>query len=120
MGRLIPTFDECRDQPAAGRVILGSAPARAPPTSRRPGTTVVVVHRDRLAPRPLTRPDPSRLDPLRADYDVVLACHARAMAAGADTYNDPATGAAVFTAASLASRGTCCGSGCRHCPYEPG
>lgn len=23
----------------------------------------------------------------------------------------------VFTAAYLLKRGTCCGSGCRHCPY---
>lgn len=24
----------------------------------------------------------------------------------------------VFTAAYLLRRGTCCGSGCRHCPYR--
>lgn len=24
----------------------------------------------------------------------------------------------VFTAAYLLKRGTCCGSGCRHCPYR--
>jgi len=24
----------------------------------------------------------------------------------------------VFTAAFLLKRGTCCGSGCRHCPYR--
>ena len=43
--------------------------------------------------------------------------HAAARAAGLTTYSDPATGYAVFTADFLKSRGACCGSGCRHCPY---
>jgi hypothetical protein len=76
------------------------------------------VPRDRLAARPLTEPDASRLDSRRADYDEILARHALALTDCADTYVDPATGAAVFTAAWLAARGTCCDSGCRHCPYE--
>lgn len=46
-----------------------------------------------------------------------MAAHAAAVAAGADTYTDPVSGFAVFTAAYLAARGTCCESGCRHCPY---
>ena len=37
--------------------------------------------------------------------------------AGRDWYPDPATGYMVLTAEFLAARGTCCGSGCRHCPY---
>jgi hypothetical protein len=28
-------------------------------------------------------------------------------------------GMLVFTAAFHLKRGSCCGSGCRHCPYEP-
>lgn len=28
-------------------------------------------------------------------------------------------GRVVFTAAYHIRRGTCCGSGCRHCPYTP-
>jgi hypothetical protein len=28
-------------------------------------------------------------------------------------------GFVVFTAAYHLKRGECCGSGCRHCPYEP-
>lgn len=43
--------------------------------------------------------------------------HAAAVAAGHERYLDPATGYAVFTAAFLARRGSCCGAGCRHCPY---
>ena len=40
------------------------------------------------------------------------------IANGESGYVDPATGLFVFTAAFLADRGTCCGSGCRHCPYN--
>jgi hypothetical protein len=43
--------------------------------------------------------------------------HDRAVAAGEPGYADPVTGFFVFTAAELAARGECCGSGCRHCPY---
>lgn len=28
-------------------------------------------------------------------------------------------GLLVYTAAHHLKRGVCCGSGCRHCPYEP-
>lgn len=28
-------------------------------------------------------------------------------------------GLVVFTAAYHLARGSCCGSGCRHCPYDP-
>ena len=28
-------------------------------------------------------------------------------------------GMLVYTAANHLKRGYCCGSGCRHCPYEP-
>lgn len=37
---------------------------------------------------------------------------------GRATYVDPATGYMVFTAAALRDQGRCCGSGCRHCPYD--
>ncbi|MBL8115171.1 MAG: hypothetical protein JNK60_19975 [Acidobacteria bacterium] len=46
------------------------------------------------------------------------ALHAAALAAGEDTYVDPATGFDVFTSAFHLARGTCCGSACRHCPFE--
>lgn len=49
--------------------------------------------------------------------DAVLARHAAAMAAGEPGYLDPVSGLFVLTAAHLASRGTCCDRGCRHCPY---
>jgi len=65
----------------------------------------------------LESPHPSRLDanhPLRAG---ILAAHVAALVSGSDTYIDPASGYDVFTAAFLAERGTCCDTGCRHCPY---
>lgn len=44
--------------------------------------------------------------------------HDQAVAAGEDTYVDPGTGYDVFTSAFHLARGTCCGSACRHCPFE--
>jgi hypothetical protein len=68
------------------------------------------------APRPLTEPHPSRLDPDHPLRTEILAAHARALADGQAGYLDPGTGLFVLTAGFLAERGTCCGRGCRHCP----
>lgn len=43
--------------------------------------------------------------------------HDDAVAAGEPGYVDPDTGLFVLTSAYLLARGTCCGNGCRHCPY---
>jgi iron complex transport system substrate-binding protein len=50
---------------------------------------------------------------------LILERHERACASGQPTYIDPITGYSVFTADFLRQRGSCCGSGCRHCPWEP-
>ena len=50
----------------------------------------------------------------------VVSAHAEATDAGEPGYADPFTGLFVFTAAYLEARGTCCDSGCRHCPYGVG
>lgn len=47
----------------------------------------------------------------------IQALHRRACESGLPSYSDPATGYQVLTADFLRARGTCCGSGCRHCPY---
>jgi hypothetical protein len=47
----------------------------------------------------------------------IEAAHAAAEAEGEAGYADPETGLFVFTATALAAKGTCCSSGCRHCPY---
>ncbi|MDQ1642551.1 MAG: hypothetical protein QOJ90_1902 [Actinomycetota bacterium] len=44
--------------------------------------------------------------------------HASAVARGEAGYTDPESGLFVLTSAFLAARGSCCGRGCRHCPYR--
>ncbi|MBX2803715.1 MAG: hypothetical protein KTR31_38920 [Myxococcales bacterium] len=44
--------------------------------------------------------------------------HERAVAEGRSFYIDPASGYRVFTELAHLERGTCCGSACRHCPYD--
>jgi len=73
-----------------------------------------------LDDRPLTEPRADRFDRSQPRADEALAAHAEALQAGEVTYRDPITGYRVLTAATLADRGTCCGLGCRHCPYRPG
>lgn len=72
-----------------------------------------------LADRPLTEPHPDRLPPDHPAREVVLTAHATAVERGEAGYLDPTSGLFVLTAAFLADRGTCCGRGCRHCPYLP-
>jgi hypothetical protein len=67
--------------------------------------------------RSLSDPHPDRLSPSHPDYQAILAAHRSALEAGADSYQDPSSGLTVFTAGYLARRGTCCDTGCRHCPY---
>lgn len=44
--------------------------------------------------------------------------HTEACAKGLDFYTDPSTGYQVFTELYHKRRGSCCGSGCRHCPWR--
>ena len=48
------------------------------------------------------------------DFNIL---HRKACEQGERTYCDPATGYNVFTALAHEDRGTCCGCGCRHCPF---
>jgi hypothetical protein len=61
-------------------------------------------------------------EPVPADEgdSAAAIAHAEAIAASEPGYIDPSTGLFVFTAAYLRARGTCCDSGCRHCPYHDG
>lgn len=65
-------------------------------------------------------PHPSRLPADHPHRAAILAAHAAACDAGQAGYLDPDTGLFVLTARFLAGRGTCCGRGCRHCPYVGG
>ncbi|MBO9667517.1 MAG: hypothetical protein J7501_11980 [Bdellovibrio sp.] len=44
--------------------------------------------------------------------------HREACERGELSYIDPRTGYTVFTEHSHLKRGSCCGSGCRHCPWK--
>ena len=48
----------------------------------------------------------------------VIAAHQAAIDDGEPGYIDPFSRLYVLTEAYLRSRGRCCGSGCRHCPYR--
>lgn len=63
------------------------------------------------------RPHPSRCSPLRADYELIVRAHEDAVLAGHSTYRDPESGLSVLTVSAHLERGSCCESGCRHCPY---
>lgn len=68
-------------------------------------------------PEALMTPAPSRLDPDDPDYLTVIRAHRRAVEAGDSLYADPITGLWAMTAQGLWDRGTCCETGCRHCPW---
>jgi hypothetical protein len=65
----------------------------------------------------MDEPHPGRLDPGHPRRADILAAHEAALELGEPGYTDPVTGLFVFTSAYLRARGTCCDSGCRHCPY---
>ena len=67
--------------------------------------------------QPVPRPHPTRLDPARADYQVIVSAHETAVRRGETTYLDPTTGLVVLTVSAHLARGLCCQSRCRHCPY---
>lgn len=50
--------------------------------------------------------------------EAAMEAHSRAIQEGRDTYVDPETGYVVFTQRAHERRGTCCGSACRHCPFD--
>jgi len=62
-------------------------------------------------------PHPSRLNPEHPHFEAIVTAHGAALKAGLSMYRDPVTGYWVFTSQAHLKRGTCCNSGCRHCPY---
>ena len=91
----------------------GAPPAALPAveeTLATPRSTPPMVAQDALT-LPLT------LTPtLTGAVDIEL-CHQAACSVGSQMYRDPVTGMWVMTEHGLRKRGTCCGNGCRHCPY---
>lgn len=72
----------------------------------------------KLADRPLNLPSEKRMPLSTPQREARLAAHDAAMADDQDGYIDPVNSMFVMTAKSLADKGFCCDSGCRHCPYE--
>jgi hypothetical protein len=58
--------------------------------------------------------DPAPKKPKQNSWDKA---HDEAVSQGKYNYKDPDTGYNVWTELYLKARGTCCKSGCRHCPY---
>jgi hypothetical protein len=78
---------------------------------------VVTSAKDERAARPLRQPHASRMPDDPAYQSEILEAHDGALARDEAGYLDPRTGLFVLSAGFLAARGTCCGRGCRHCPY---
>ena len=73
-----------------------------------------------LRPDGIDVPLVHRLPPSHPRFALIMSLHGASCVSGEPCYRDPATGLSVMTASFLASRGYCCASGCRHCPYEQG
>ncbi|KAL9988846.1 hypothetical protein ACROYT_G003336 [Oculina patagonica] len=54
---------------------------------------------------------------LSDDEKNIYFAHKTACMKGENSYADPVTGYMVFTEEFLMKRRSCCGNGCRHCPY---
>lgn len=59
----------------------------------------------------------SKISESKINYQEIMKRHSEAIINKQDIYIDPETGNTVLTAEFLLSRGYCCESGCRHCPY---
>lgn len=62
-------------------------------------------------------PHPTRLNPDRPDFAAIMSAHNEAVAQGRRYYFDPSTQLVVLTVTAHLERGSCCGNGCRHCPW---
>ncbi|BDW83057.1 hypothetical protein MACH24_24950 [Erythrobacter sp. Dej080120_24] len=57
-------------------------------------------------------------EPRPANPPAYEALHEAACARGERSYIDPETEFMVFTRLAHLDRGKCCGSACRHCPFD--
>ncbi|WKX95647.1 hypothetical protein Q1695_012254 [Nippostrongylus brasiliensis] len=55
---------------------------------------------------------------LTKDERTIYMAHLKAVEERKLSYKDPFTGYVVFTVSQHLHRGSCCGNGCRHCPYS--
>ena len=69
---------------------------------------------------PSLRVTPAHSNQFSCHIQDIESLHDEACARSAFTYIDPTTSYTVFTRLAHLKRGTCCGSGCRHCPWRNG
>ena len=86
----------------------------------RPGERVSASDAGPRLPDDRRLPLATRLAPEHPAYELIIDAHEAAVQRGLAGYLDPLSGSFVFTAAAHWERGTCCVSGCRHCPYVAG
>jgi len=89
-------------------------PAAAPEAGTASLDPPTAAQQPQLLPSQLATSSCSALPAFSPDIEQA---HSAAIAAGKDTYKDPASGYTVFTEAAHLKRGYCCGSRCRHCPF---
>jgi len=75
------------------------------------GWSKIIFHEEESAPPAI----PDVEDLIDENYWKV---HDEACQAQSEVYKDPKTGYNVYTEFAHKKRGKCCGSGCRHCPYN--
>ncbi|XP_067846737.1 uncharacterized protein C1orf53 homolog [Heptranchias perlo] len=63
-------------------------------------------------------PEPRKAAELTTREQEIAHSHQQACKASQQTYVDPESGYLVFTRLAHLQRGKCCGSACRHCPYD--
>jgi len=73
--------------------------------------------REGVRSRPREREKTRPTSTLEEEKESYVRIHEEACRMKQDTYKDPTTGLVVFTRYAHKKRGTCCGCGCRHCPY---
>lgn len=97
---------------AAAGALAGAGAGAGAAAGAAPGAAA-----ERRIPDTLGPPKAERLNPARPDYAAIMEAHRAAAEAGRSGYVDPGSGFFVLTAPALAARGSCCGLGCRHCPF---
>eukprot|EP00959_Pyramimonas_sp_CCMP1952_P392203 8218366-Pyramimonas_sp.AAC.1 len=86
----------------------------------RPDLAPVDTFPARWLPPQTSSPAPTSSEPPSdpALVEDIEEAHRCAVKGGQLAYIDPSTGYTVYTQLAALERGRCCGSGCRHCPYD--
>lgn len=81
---------------------------------------LLALARSKGLPSHVIFPSRRRLEVDVPMYRQIVCVHLNTVLRGDYGYLDPDTGLLVFTATEALSRGYCCHSGCRHCPFVGG